>query len=729
MKRYLIFFTFPLLYFLTNAAEIGTCGSKTTWEYENSVLTIKGTGATTNFGNPRTTSVTYPEWNNLKDEIKKVIIEPGVTSIGDCCFYGYENLEEVVFNEGLERIGNYTFAYCSNLKNFVLPNSLKTIGDKLVSYSTNGYSFYNCKSLTELTIPNNVQLISCGSFNDCDNLEKVTWNAIDCFVNFNYNDNINNNYLGIFKGSGMLNSVTFGENVKMVPAFVFYDIYSLSRVYTSGSIEYVGPKAFEGTAWMGFQDTEKLIYLDKAAYKYNANSALFDRIKIEFKDGTKGITEQIFMNNDRITSVVIPESVSYIGYNPFFNCLNLSQVDWNAKSITFISAFNTNNAPMFGSNLLKITIGDHVEDIPSRFMKGCTNVKELNLPESLQTIGDEAFEKCSSLSTLIIPNNVTKIGRLAISDCSNLETLTLGENLVDIDYDFFLSFCSKLETLYWNVKHSPDSDDSLTSYFYCMAPITNLIFGDKVENVPAYLFRNSPTLMNIRFGNNIKSIGACAFYHDEKVTNIEFPQSLETIGRQAFEYTNIEYFVIPQNVWSIGGLALSSSNLKYIVHTSLNNTRSTDYDKDINLYVPDYKTYMQNYEGRHNPKMHLLASANVDEFNSNEINKNMILFTSNIPNFTIDTFKIPDLETEIGEHQALIESTFKGDFVFPVNFIYNYNIKKSAGVLNLANDNKIQVYNMQGILIGEDVSEEFLKTLSPGIYIIKENNTIRKIAI
>ena len=95
-------------------------------------------------------------------------------------FYDYQNLESVALPEGLKHLGNYTFAKCIKLSNVVLPSTLQSIGEKQINYSNRGYTFAECHSIKEITLPQTLTFLGGCSFNDCNALTKVTWNAIDC---------------------------------------------------------------------------------------------------------------------------------------------------------------------------------------------------------------------------------------------------------------------------------------------------------------------------------------------------------------------------------------------------------------------------------------------------------------------------------------------------------------------------------------------------------------------
>ena len=159
----------------------GECGEKLTWTLQNGVLTISGKGTMTNYSERE-----FAPWYELRESIQRVVIEKGVTSIGNMAFYDLRNLTiavvpdsvtvlgDLAFAEctkltqvtmaGAETIGWACFFQCSSLRNVILPDGLHSIGDK---------AFYACKSIAGITIPKTVETFGNSVFCYCDNLVYV----------------------------------------------------------------------------------------------------------------------------------------------------------------------------------------------------------------------------------------------------------------------------------------------------------------------------------------------------------------------------------------------------------------------------------------------------------------------------------------------------------------------------------------------------------------------------
>ena len=102
----------------------GSFGSNVTWTLdENGVLTISGTGATNDYGSLYHYARPYP-----KDEVKKIIVEEGVTRIGDSAFYQCTNVTEVSLPNSLTSIGECAFQQCVNLEGIRIPDNVTNVG-------------------------------------------------------------------------------------------------------------------------------------------------------------------------------------------------------------------------------------------------------------------------------------------------------------------------------------------------------------------------------------------------------------------------------------------------------------------------------------------------------------------------------------------------------------------------------------------------------------------------
>ncbi|MBQ6863239.1 MAG: leucine-rich repeat domain-containing protein, partial [Clostridia bacterium] len=154
-------FDFNLSADAADVVKSGTCGTNVTYTLDSDdVLTIAGTGAMRNYS-----SFSSVPWYSNRTFVKKIVIENGVTSIGNYAFCWCTSLPSVTIPDSVTSIGDYAFRECTSLTSVIIPDSVTSIGK---------YAFYNCTKLTSVTIPDNVTSIGDWAFSNCTSLPSVT---------------------------------------------------------------------------------------------------------------------------------------------------------------------------------------------------------------------------------------------------------------------------------------------------------------------------------------------------------------------------------------------------------------------------------------------------------------------------------------------------------------------------------------------------------------------------
>ncbi|MDR0321474.1 MAG: leucine-rich repeat domain-containing protein [Treponema sp.] len=133
----------------------------------------------------------------------------------------------------------------------------------------------------------------------------------------------------------------------------------------------------------------------------------------------KIIAELAFARNQRITRVIIPESVTEIGINAFLDCRNLIGVTLS-PNLTVISNFSFAN-----SAIESIEIPEGVTTIGTSAFANCSRLTTVTLPATIALIETNAFNNCSSLISLTFPSSVTSI-QIRNNSFSNCRSLPLG---------------------------------------------------------------------------------------------------------------------------------------------------------------------------------------------------------------------------------------------------------------------------------------------------------------
>ena len=225
MKQIYILLIALLMSLSANAEKSGSCGPNLKWHLtDDGVLTITGKGEMYDF------SVRYngllwdhsTPWGGFV--VKRIIIGDGVTRIGEYAFYDCSSLTSITIPNSVTRIGEYAFYDCSSLTSVNIPNSVTTIGE---------HAFDSCSSLTSVTIGNSVTTIGVYAFSECSSLTSVTIpNSVTTIGGY------------AFSGCSSLTSVTIPNSVTTIGNEAFSDCTNLQKVNIGNSVKAIGLYAF-----------------------------------------------------------------------------------------------------------------------------------------------------------------------------------------------------------------------------------------------------------------------------------------------------------------------------------------------------------------------------------------------------------------------------------------------------------------------------------------------------
>lgn len=196
-----------------------TCGDNLTWTLsDDGVLTISGTGEMWDF-RPEGDIYEYHKspWLPMKDQIRKVVIESGVTSIGEYAFSNCNNLTDITIPDSVTTIGILSFEGCESLTEITIGNGVTTIGED---------AFFECSNLTEVTIGDSVASIGRGAFFNCSSIASII-----------IPDSVTTIESRTFALCSSLTSITIPDSVTSIGDDVFLDCDSLADVYYTGSEE------------------------------------------------------------------------------------------------------------------------------------------------------------------------------------------------------------------------------------------------------------------------------------------------------------------------------------------------------------------------------------------------------------------------------------------------------------------------------------------------------------
>ena len=434
--------------------------------------------------------------------------------------------------------------------NIVIPSTVTYNGKQYTVTKIGTGAFRDCTGLTAVTLPNAMTSIGRNAFRDCTGLTTVT----------------------------ISNSVT------SIGSYAFYGCTGLTEVTIPNAMTDIGGWAF--TYCTGLQTVI-----------WNAHNVQ------DIPLSKSGTPMPPFLYCKNLTDFVFGDEVEHI---PAYLCYNLTSL----KNLVIGNSVTTIRSHAFKgcTGLTEVTIPNSVTSIGSDAFYGCTGLTEVTIPNAVTSIGSRAFSGCTGLTEVTIPNAVTYIGERAFEGCSGLTTVTIGNSVTTIEERAFTS-CSGLTTVIWNARNAEYYNGlSYDSPFSNCDRLTDFVFGEEVEHIPALLCCELASLKNLVIGNSVTSIGISAFdgcsglteviwnarnvqdFQDnssrpcsgcDRLTDFVFGEEVEHIPDYlCYQLTSLNTIVIPNSVTSIGTNAFSfCSGLKTVtIPNSVTNIGSSAFE-------------------------------------------------------------------------------------------------------------------------------------------------------
>ena len=396
-------------------------------------LTISGEGAMKDYNSDDNPS---PVYNN--SDVKKIVIEDDVTSIGDAAFFHCRSLKSITIPDSVTSIGKDAFEACNSLSSITLSNNITSIGDA---------AFYDCSNLKSITIPDSVTSIESAVFYNCTSLTSIT--IPDSVTSIGYN---------VFESCSSLTSITIPKSVTIIGSGVFDKCNNLTVYLESGSTLTSNALGVDESKIVSYWNEDNLTWkLDANGtltisgtgamkdYDYDSNpSPVYnnsDVKKIVIEDGVTSIGNSVFDSCSNLASITIPDGVTSIGERAFSNCSSLTNITI-PNSVTCIEY-----AAFYGcSSLTNITIPDGVTSIGETAFYACSTLTSITIPDGVTSIGNNAFYNCSGLTSITIPDSVTSIGTMVFYNCTSLTSITIPDSVTSIGMNVF-SFCIRLKSI------------------------------------------------------------------------------------------------------------------------------------------------------------------------------------------------------------------------------------------------------------------------------------------
>lgn len=408
----------------------GQCGDNVFWSYDEdtSTLTISGTGDMWNFD----ASVDNQPWISYENEIRTIVIEEGVTCIGESAFFGFENLNEVTMPVTINRIKMAAFMECTALDVIQIPNG------KIESQAFDG------TGLKTVYFGAGVSEADWMAFQGSEALEQITVDEENPFLS---SDEAGCLY---DKDKTTLLCYPFGSSRT---SFSIPDSVCTGDIWAASNLEMV--RIPEGMYQISLHDCNRLkeISVDEnnPYFSTDDSGCLYNKEKTDFIKYPAMCDRSFF---------ALPLTVERIRAYAFENAKILKQVQLPER------LSEIEGEAFWGAGLEKIQLPAGLTCVNRGTFSYCRNLQEVVLPVGLETICEYAFE-ATALRSVEIPNTVSVIKLMAFAN-TLLETIVLPESVRQVETEAFytISWDTEEETLKDATVLNPDCVFAENAYVF-----------------------------------------------------------------------------------------------------------------------------------------------------------------------------------------------------------------------------------------------------------------------
>ena len=360
--------------------------------------------------------------------LKSVIIGDNIESIENNAFYGCKNITQVYIN--CKNIGYYAFRNSTNLEKVIIGKNVMNTRDAV---------FESCSKLSDFTLLseniylNNVKIGHSLSLKEIKVNEDNNKYMVEDGILFSKDGS----KIYVYPEGKIGETYVFDNNIKEIGDFAFYGCTNLKEINIPNTVNKIGVRAFEGCSNL------EEVYID-------ANT----------------VKEMNFRNNLKLKSVTIGKNVKSMSYSTFSKCSNLSEfliisesVDINNSvigdetSVTELKVNEGNNKYKFEDGILFSKDGskiyaylpgkqedtyvfdNNIKEIGDFAFYGCGNLKEINIPNTVNKVGGRAFDSCKNLTNIFV--NASSLYFNTFRDDASLQNVTIGKNTTIWSYSVF----------------------------------------------------------------------------------------------------------------------------------------------------------------------------------------------------------------------------------------------------------------------------------------------------
>ncbi len=557
-----------------------------------------------------------------------VVIPHGYEIIGASAFVGQENLKKIVLPSTVKEIGDYAFSLCLNLEDVVFLTeedfslALTTIGLRAFQYTgiktlnidgptqikTLGqYAFYNCHSLTDVTLKG-VKELGNYCFQYCESLTNLdlgqsmvklggnTFSFCTSLKEVHFPDSVTTYGGTMFDGCLSLETVTLSNNpsAKSFSSSVFRDCVSLKKIEFPDVVTTYGGTMFDGCVNLTeVKLSSKAATLTSSMFKGCTSLKSFDipsnvttygtsmfqdctaleSVTLSGNAKATKIPNSMFENCTALKSIEIPDVVQYIGKYSFKNTglekIDLNKVKILGSSSTTCTASATTYEGAFAEclNLKVVDLGTKLTKSGQKAFQGCVALEKVTFPDTTTQYGYYMFDGCTSLKEVKLSNNAsaTTIQNYMFQGCTSLTGIVLPDS---IKYISLYSFAgSGLESIDLNKAVSlggTSASPSATVKGYVFKDCVNLksVNAPELVKYGGYIFSGCTALESYTFSDKTTQYGTFMFENCTALKDVILTKTATTIQDSMFTgCTALTSLVLPEGVKQINELAFNGTGL------------------------------------------------------------------------------------------------------------------------------------------------------------------------
>ncbi|MDE6200322.1 MAG: leucine-rich repeat protein, partial [Clostridiales bacterium] len=549
-----------------------------------------------------------------------------ITSFSEWAFGNNSNLAQLTLPNSLTSISNYAFRGAAALKTVEIPNAVTTIGSYAFAYSgltsvtfektddgktaitTLNKAAFGYTDLTAFEIPESVTALNSNPFMGCEKLTAVTIGAagepttqaddgeeeptdnfvIDGYAIYNSDKTVLLVYLA---GAPENTAFTLDAHTVEIADYAFYGSKFKGTLNSTNANFTVGVSAFEGTGITA-------VTLGENATIYEDAFSGCTSLATVTLGKSANIGAFAFEGCTSLTAVTVPEQTvvdftSLYGsgiQDPSSVLAQDTSVVYNGMAVTDLATLATfdltktviiyadskvattdnqnnmiaNSKYQNNTTIEYVVVAEGVERIGNNAFNGCTNLKGIILPSTLNWIGQYAL-KNTGLVSVVIPSNVETILYNAFEGNNELQTVTFAPG-------------SKVKYFCYSSTSKPTATNSVNTFINC-PKLTSVTLPDSMAAIPYQVFKGCTSLESITIPSTVSEIYASAFENCTKLKTVTFAKKssatanddasqtsadeygIISIGNAAFKNTGFTSFVLPYTVTTLGNSVFENCKL------------------------------------------------------------------------------------------------------------------------------------------------------------------------